>query len=68
MPTLDEQGVNDYEVNAWRGYFAPAGTPPEIEGQNLTVERRVAANKLELVPGLAAELAKLNANVIVTYR
>jgi tripartite-type tricarboxylate transporter receptor subunit TctC len=30
VPTLDEQGVKEYEVNPWGGFVAPAGTPPEI--------------------------------------
>jgi putative ABC transport system substrate-binding protein len=38
-----------------------------VEGQNLTVQRRAAGNKVELVPGLAAELVKLNVDVIVTF-
>jgi tripartite-type tricarboxylate transporter receptor subunit TctC len=30
VPTLDEQGIKDYEINTWFGFVAPAGTPPEI--------------------------------------
>jgi tripartite-type tricarboxylate transporter receptor subunit TctC len=30
VPTIDEQGVNGYEMNTWGGFVAPAGTPPEI--------------------------------------
>jgi len=33
VPTLDEQGIKGYEVDAWGGYVAPAGTPPEIVGR-----------------------------------
>jgi tripartite-type tricarboxylate transporter receptor subunit TctC len=33
VPTLDEQGINRYEVNTWAGFVAPAGTPPEIVGR-----------------------------------
>ena len=33
VPTLDEQGIKDYEVNAWAGFVAPAGTPPKIVGR-----------------------------------
>ena len=27
LPTLDEQGIKGYDVNAWGGVVAPAGTP-----------------------------------------
>jgi len=30
VPTLIEQGVPDFDVNAWFGLLAPAGTPAEI--------------------------------------
>jgi len=30
VPTLIEQGVPDFDVNAWFGLLAPAGTSPEI--------------------------------------
>ena len=30
VPTVIESGVPDYEVTAWFGVFAPAGTPPEV--------------------------------------
>ena len=30
VPTLQEAGVADYEVNVWFGLLAPAGTPPEV--------------------------------------
>ena len=30
VPTLIEQGVADFDVNAWFGLLAPAGTPREI--------------------------------------
>jgi tripartite-type tricarboxylate transporter receptor subunit TctC len=33
VPTLDEQGIKDYEVDAWAGFVAPVGTPPEIVGR-----------------------------------
>ena len=29
VPTLDEQGVKDFEVVVWHGIYAPKGTPPE---------------------------------------
>jgi putative ABC transport system substrate-binding protein len=36
-----------------------------IEGQNITIERRYAENRLERLPELAAELVRLNVEVIV---
>ncbi len=30
VPTIAESGLPDYEVNAWYGIAAPAGTPPAI--------------------------------------
>ncbi|HEX2223900.1 MAG TPA: tripartite tricarboxylate transporter substrate-binding protein, partial [Thermoanaerobaculia bacterium] len=30
IPTMRESGLPDYEVAAWFGLLAPAGTPPEI--------------------------------------
>jgi putative tryptophan/tyrosine transport system substrate-binding protein len=38
-----------------------------IEGQNLTIERRLAEGQLERLPALAAELAQLQLDVIVTF-
>jgi tripartite-type tricarboxylate transporter receptor subunit TctC len=30
VPTLDEAGVPGFEMTAWRGLVAPAGTPKEV--------------------------------------
>jgi tripartite-type tricarboxylate transporter receptor subunit TctC len=30
VPTVIEQGIPDFDVNAWFGLLAPAGTPPEV--------------------------------------
>ena len=38
-----------------------------IEGQNLTVEYRWAAGRIDALPDLARELVRLNVDVIVTY-
>jgi len=29
-PTIDEQGVKDFDVTSWFGFFAPANSPPDI--------------------------------------
>src|SRR5216683_8417338 len=33
LPTFDESGLKDFEVESWAGLFAPAGTPAEIKAQ-----------------------------------
>src|SRR5262249_27226471 len=38
-----------------------------IAGQNLTVERRLAEGQLEQLPDLAAELVRLQPDVVVTF-
>jgi putative tryptophan/tyrosine transport system substrate-binding protein len=38
-----------------------------VEGENLQIEFRYAADDIDLLPGLAAELVRLNVDVIVTY-
>jgi tripartite-type tricarboxylate transporter receptor subunit TctC len=30
IPTLAEQGLEDFEAHAWQGLVAPAGTPPAV--------------------------------------
>ena len=30
VPTIEEEGIPDFEVSSWNGLFAPAGTPPAI--------------------------------------
>src|SRR3954451_16909654 len=30
LPTLDEAGLKGFEVTAWHGLYAPAGTPKEM--------------------------------------
>jgi tripartite-type tricarboxylate transporter receptor subunit TctC len=30
LPTLDEAGIPGFDIDAWAGFVAPAGTPPEV--------------------------------------
>ena len=30
LPTMDEAGITGFELDAWAGLVAPAGTPPEV--------------------------------------
>lgn len=60
LPTLQESGVRDYEVNTWFGFVAPAGTPADvIQRLHAAIARavaqpairdRLAAQGFDLVP------------------
>ena len=43
LPTLEEAGVKDYEVNTWFGFVAPVKTPPEaIDRLHAAIAKAVA--------------------------
>ena len=60
LPTLQESGVKDYEVNTWFGFVAPAGTPPEVIARlhaaigkavaQPAIRDKLAAQGFDLVP------------------
>jgi tripartite-type tricarboxylate transporter receptor subunit TctC len=64
VPTLDEQGIKGYEVDAWAGFVAPAGTPPEIVGRlnaelikifaSAEAEEKLGSHGFELSPPLTS--------------
>ena len=48
IPTADEAGLKDFELNIWHGLFAPKGTPPAIV-QKLSTVLKTALKELEVV-------------------
>lgn len=68
LPTLSEAGVPGYEVTAWDGIWAPAGTPrPIVDKLNATfrkvlsdpeVRQRLVAVGAEPSPGTPEELGR----------
>lgn len=44
VPSIAEQGYPDYELLQWWGLMVPAGTPPEIVGEQLAQVRRILAS------------------------
>jgi tripartite-type tricarboxylate transporter receptor subunit TctC len=43
LPTMQEAGIADYEMNTWFGFIAPAGTPPAmVERLNKEISAVVA--------------------------
>jgi tripartite-type tricarboxylate transporter receptor subunit TctC len=67
LPTMAEQGLPDYDVSAWYGMLAPAGTPrPVIDKLNAEVKKamqtpdiqqRLAAEGSEAVAGTPEQFA-----------
>jgi len=51
VPTLDEIGINDFDVTAWQGLFVPKGTPADIVSR-LTLEMNRAITSPEVKPRL----------------
>jgi tripartite-type tricarboxylate transporter receptor subunit TctC len=56
LPTMTEAGVPDYEVTAFNGLVAPAGTPPEI-----VAKLNKAVNEGMQAPEIQERLNKLGA-------
>src|SRR5262252_7028808 len=45
LPTFDEAGLMDFEVESWAGLFAPAGTAAEIVARLNAETRRIVENR-----------------------
>ena len=58
-PTLDEQGLKDFEIVVWHGVYAPKGTPKDA------LDRLNAALRAALKdPDVAARFAELGAQIV----
>ena len=70
VPVMKEAGMDDFEVSAWFGVWAPAKTPPEVVTKlNQTilkiintpeVRKSLAAQGIDPVAGSPEDLLKLN--------
>ena len=58
-PTLDEQGLKDFEVVVWHGVYVPKGTPREALDK-LNEALRAALKD----PGVASRFAELGAQIV----
>jgi tripartite-type tricarboxylate transporter receptor subunit TctC len=58
-PTLDEQGLRDFEVVVWHGVYAPKGTPREVI-EKLNEALRAALKD----PVVASRFAELGAQIV----
>jgi tripartite-type tricarboxylate transporter receptor subunit TctC len=61
IPTLQEQGVPDFNMGAWLGFVAPKGTPPDIV--KLLHDK---VNQALSDPEIAQKLESLGAQVVMS--
>jgi tripartite-type tricarboxylate transporter receptor subunit TctC len=48
VPTVNEQGFSNFDDLTWFGFFAPAGTPPEVVGRmNAEINRALDAPEVK---------------------
>jgi len=41
LPTMDEAGIEGFELDAWAGLVAPAKTPPDVVAKLNTALRKI---------------------------
>ncbi len=54
LPSMEEAGVANFDINSWNGYFGPAGMSPDV-----VKVLNTAINKIVSDPDTKARLAKL---------
>jgi tripartite-type tricarboxylate transporter receptor subunit TctC len=54
LPSLDEAGITNFDIDAWAGLFAPAGTDKEVIARISTDVRQIIAD-----PNVKAQLAAI---------
>lgn len=54
LPSMEEAGIPDFDINSWNGYFGPAGMPADV-----VKTLNAAINKIVNDPDTKARLAKL---------
>ncbi|HTK01334.1 MAG TPA: tripartite tricarboxylate transporter substrate binding protein [Bordetella sp.] len=59
VPTVEEFGYKDFSVLQWNGFFAPAGTPPDV-----IAKLQAAINQTLHDPQVKEQLAKLGLDTI----
>jgi tripartite-type tricarboxylate transporter receptor subunit TctC len=58
LPTFDESGLKDFEVESWAGLFAPAGTSAEIVARLNRETRKIVEN-----PQIKAQIGQIGFEV-----
>jgi tripartite-type tricarboxylate transporter receptor subunit TctC len=69
LPTLAESGLPDFDVSAWTGLFAPAGTPRVVIDRLNSETRRIAADKdyVALIQSMGTDVASSSPEAFGTF-
>src|SRR5690606_19604469 len=54
LPSMEEAGMPDFDINSWNGYFGPAGMPADV-----VQVLNTAINKIVSTPETKSRLAQL---------
>jgi tripartite-type tricarboxylate transporter receptor subunit TctC len=54
IPSMEDAGIADFDINSWNGYFGPAGLPPDV-----VKTLNAAINKIVAEPQVRKQLAVL---------
>lgn len=54
IPSMQDAGISNFDINSWNGYFGPAGMPPEV-----VQKLNAAINQIVKEPAIRKRLAEL---------
>jgi len=71
VPTLDEAGLKDFDADTWFGFYAPAGTPPEVVSRlnreiNKILGTAAVVERVTAIGGIAAPMSSADFNTRTT--
>lgn len=71
VPTLDEAGLKDFDADTWFGFYAPAGTPPEVVSRlnreiNKILGTAAVVERITAIGGIPAPMSPADFNIRTT--
>ena len=67
VPTLDEVGLKGFDADTWFGFYAPAGTPPDVitrlnRAINKVLGTQAVKDRIAALGGVAAPMSPADFN------
>ena len=68
VPTLDEAGLKDFDADSWFGFYAPAGTPPDVVSRlnreiNKALSTQAVKDRILAIGGIPAPMSPSEFNL-----